>query len=198
MPKIPRCLFAGLIFFMLYASVCYASSESLGIGNFSIKVDQIQFIDDLEFWEFNDIEKGYYAAIDWYGHLGRNFYFGAEVGYTSITGEAFGIDTEITVIPVEINLKYALAAIQAVQLDFGIGASHLTVYGEVIVPPMIGSINTFFHTRSIYGGQGFINFNFKFKRFFWGANAKYQITEDLVKGLNLDNYRVGVHVGLTF
>ena len=198
MPKILRCLFVGMTFFMLYASVCCANSTSLGIGNFSIKLDRFQLIDDLEFWEFNDIENGYYVAIDWYGHLGRNFYFGAEIGYTNLTGKVFGIGTELTLFPIEMNVKYALAGIQAVQLEFGLGASVLTVYGEVIAPPLIGTIEEFFHTRTIYGGQGFINLNFKFKRFFFGANAKYQITEDLAKGLNLDNYRVGAHIGLTF
>jgi hypothetical protein len=198
MPKGIRWLSVGLIISLLYTSVYAADSAPLGAGYFSIKLGQIQLIDDEEYWEFNDIEEDNYVAINWYGYLGRDFYLGLELGYAKFTGEVVGIDTDLTMIPVELNLKYVLDMTRNIQFDFGIGVGLITTYGTVIWPPLIGSIEDFFHTRSVLSAQGFADFNFKLKRFFVGAHAKYQIVEDLIDTINLDNYQVGVHIGLTF
>jgi hypothetical protein len=197
MPKLIRRLFAGLLIFLLPTAVYAADSEPLGNGHFSLKLGQIQLLDDEEYWEFNDLEEDNYIAINWYGNLGRRFYLGFELGYAEITGEAFGIDTRVVIIPAELNLKY-LVGMRNMHFNFGIGVGHITTYGKVIWPPLVGSIEEFFHTRSVYSAQGFAEFNLKLNRYFVGAHAKYQISEDLIDTINLDNYQIGVHIGITF
>jgi hypothetical protein len=174
-----------------------AQSAPLGSGHFTLKLGQIQLVDDEEYWEFNELEEDNYIAINWYGYLGRDFYLGFELGYAKFSAEPFGIDTDLTLIPAELNLKYVLD-VWNLQLALGVGVSHITTYGSILWPGLIGSVEEFFHTRSVYGAQGFADFNFQLKRFFFGGYVKYQITEDLVDTINLDNYQVGVHVGLTF
>ncbi len=192
MPKILRCLFFGLIPFVFYTTLFAAGSEPLGAGYFSLKVGNIEFTEDV--WEENDIEKSYYVAIDWYGDIGSHFYVGGELGYTKSTGEKSGTDTELIFVPFEINLKYALAPVKTIQLDFGVGASYSYVEGKVAPGTIRGKADEDF----LLGAQGFMNINFVFKRFFIGADAKYQVTEHVAEGLDFDNYRIGAHIGLTF
>jgi hypothetical protein len=172
MPKAIRWLFVGLPIFLLYTAVCADDSKPLGDGHFTLKVGQIQLIDDEEYWEFNGIDEDNYVALTGYGHLGRDFYIGFELGYAEFTGDPFGIDTDLTMIPAELNLKYVWDMGPNIQFDFGLGVGHITTYGTVIWPGLIGSIEEFFHTRSVYSAQGFADFNFKLKRFFVGAHAK--------------------------
>ena len=197
MPKATRRLFVGLLIFLLHTSICAADGEILGSGHFAFKAGLIQLIDDEELWELSDLEDDNYFAINWYGNLARNLYIGFELGYAEITGEAFGIDTRVVLIPAELNLKYSLG-LRNMHFNFGIGVCYIKTYGTIVLPPMVGTLDDFFHERSIYGAQGFAEFNLKLSRYFVGAHAKYQITEDLVDTINLDNYQFGVHVGITF
>jgi hypothetical protein len=59
----------------------------------------------------------------------------------------------------------------------------------------------------LFGGQFFIDLNYKFNQWFLGINAKYQITEDFEEwghpyGLDLDhnlnNWRIGGQIGFWF
>jgi hypothetical protein len=104
----------------------------LGTGHLSIKVNQINLRDESDVWETNDLDKANFVAVDWYGYLGQKFYVGGELGYAKFTGEAAGIDTEITLIPLEFNLKYVSDVIDTIQLDFGVGASYSFLDGRVV------------------------------------------------------------------
>jgi len=192
MPKILRCLFFGLISCVFYTSLYAASSEPLGAGYFSFKVGNVNFTHDV--WEENDIEKGYYAAIDWYGDIGSHFYVGGELGYLKSSGEKSGTDTELIFVPFEINLKYVLAPIKTIQLDFGFGASYSYVDGKVAPRTISEKADKDF----VLGAQGFMSINFVFKRLFIGAHAKYQATQYVAENIDFDNYRIGAHIGLTF
>jgi hypothetical protein len=192
MPKVLRCLFVVLITLGLNTSVYGARGETLGIGNFIFKVDNIKFSEDV--WEENDIENSYYAAIQSYGHIAHNLYFGGELGYTKSTGNVSGVDTELTFVPFAINLKYVLAITQMLQLDFGVGGSYTFIDGQVAPGTITGDADK----DHIWGAQGFMSINFVFKRFFIGADTTYQVTEDIAKDVNLNNYRIGGHIGITF
>jgi hypothetical protein len=192
MPKVLRCLFVVLITLGLNTSVYGARSETLGIANIILKFDNIEFSEDV--WEENDIENSYYVAIQWYGHVAHNLYFGGELGYTESTGNVSGVDTELTFVPFGANLKYVLAISQVLQLDCGVGVSYIFIDGKVAPGTITGDADKDF----LWGAQGFMSINFVFKRFFIGADATYQVTEDIAKDVNLNNYRIGGHIGITF
>jgi hypothetical protein len=191
MSKAIRCLFVGLLICLIYTPVNGESSEPLGTGHLSIKVNQIDLRDESDIWQLNDLDTANYVALDWYGNLGQNFYIGGELGHAKFTGEAMGTSTEITMMPLELNLKYVLDLVEAIQLDFGVGVSYTYLDGKVAP----GTITGIADDEFIGGAQGFVNFNFVFKRWFIGANATYQVTKKLTKGVDLDNYRYGIHVG---
>lgn len=192
MSKILTSIVFIILITALSANAYAEDGGTLGNGYFALKVDYINFQEDI--WETNDIEKSYYVAIEGYGHINHNIYVGGELGYARPTGTVSGTKTELTYIPFEVNVKYVVAIVKALQFDFGIGASAINV-DWVTVP---GSISGDPDEAWVLGAQGFVNFNLVIKRFFIGADAKYQVTQNAVAGTNLDNYRIGGHIGFTF
>jgi hypothetical protein len=183
------------IFVMAYSAVYAAEKASLGNGNIAVKVDYITFRDD-DLKEF-DADKGLYVGLEGYGRIAPNLYLGMEIGYANPDGRINTIDTELTFIPVELNLKLSNSNIEDapnLTIDFGAGVSYN--YAKVVV-----SVESFDEDDWLFGGQIFVDLSYKLDRFFVGINSKYQVTEKAKYGLldvNFQNWRFGAQVGMIF
>jgi hypothetical protein len=176
----------------LVSSVAYAQDTiPLGKGNVALKIDYIGFTDgDLE---RADVENAAYVAVEGFYEIVRNLYLGAEVGYAHPEGSTFFGDTELTYVPIELNLKYALGLSPSVAADLGVGAS--TNYGEFKVKgPVSGETNDW-----MFGGQVFADVNYKSEGFFVGINAKYKFMDEFKDfNFNMNNWMVGGQAGVMF
>jgi len=189
--------------FLLVASLVMASTVAypaermnLGQNNFAVKLDSIHFSDNA----LNGVDDAFYVGLEGYGDLGKNFYLGAEVGYVDKDGkiESSGIklDNELIYIPVELNLKYAVKVMRGLVFDLGAGFSYNYAKEEVkeVESGVTSSLDEW-----VWGGQFFADLNYKIGQFFFGANAKYQLTKsgnDL--GHDFNNVRVGGQFGVMF
>lgn len=108
------------------------------------------------------------------------------------------VDTEVTFVPIELNLKYAFDAAPNFVVDLGAGASYNYIKGKLTVDGISGDENDW-----LLGGQVFADLNYRSGAFFLGINAKYQTTEDFeIKNtgykLSGNNWRVGGQIGIMF
>jgi hypothetical protein len=175
----------------------------LGVGNLALKVDYISFTeDDIE---DADIDSGLYLGIEGYGEIVPNLYLGAEVGWANPDGDVYGIlDTELTYIPVEVNLKYAAELSPQFIIDVGAGVSYN--YAKVEFDLDLGDLEEYFdeptswdESEWLFGGQFFVDLNYTFDQFFLGINGKYQITEEGDDfEVSFDNWRIGGQIGFFF
>ena len=187
-------LIAGFI--MTSSTVFAAERFPLGEGNVAVKLDWIKFTDsDLK---DVDINSGFYVGLEGYGLITEdNLYLGAEVGYTNTSGEftdpiAGSTGTRLMYIPIEVNLKYAVAASQNVAFDIGAGLSYnyakFKMFGDSAYD-------------WIFGGQAFMDLNFTINQFFLGISGKYQLGQDFKKDnrqFSCNNWRLGGQIGFMF
>jgi len=183
--------------FILTSSTVFAAERfPLGEGNVAVKLDYIKFTDsDLK---DIDVDSGFYIGLEGYGLITEdNLYLGVEAGWTSPSGDftdpvAGSTGTRLTYVPIEVNLKYAVAATQTVVFDIGAGLSYnyakLKMYGDSADDWM-------------FGGQAFMDLDFTFNHFFFGISGKYQIGQDFKKDdrqFSCNNWRVGGQIGVMF
>jgi hypothetical protein len=121
-----------------------------------------------------------------------NLYLGVEAGWTNPTGSVGPIDTDWTYVPIELNLKYAVAASQSVVFDVGAGLSFN--YAKF---KMSGDSASDW----MFGGQFFADLNYTIQQFFLGISGKYQIGQDFKKDgrqFSCNNWRIGGQIGIMF
>jgi hypothetical protein len=202
-------LFSLMMAFILASSTVYAEQKApLGIGNIAVKLDYINFTDDV--LKDSDVDTGLYVGLEGYGEIVPNLYLGAEVGYTNPDGNVdmdvyvpYGIvhghaDTDLTFVPIELNLKYAIKAVPNLVIDFGAGGSYNYVKEKATVSALGISISDSTDDW-LWGGQFFADLNYTINQFFIGVNAKYQLTEDVKDyNYNYNNWRVGGQIGIMF
>src|SRR4030042_5177293 len=186
-------LFLLTFAFIIASTGVYAAQTApLGSGNIALKLDYIDFtngdLDDA------DVDTGVYLGLEGYGEIAKNLYLGMEVGYTQPNGDTGSYDTELTFVPVELNVKYAVESGTDFIIDFGAGAS--LNYGEFKIsgPGLSDSVDDW-----LFGGQIFTDLNYKIDSFFFGINAKYQITEEFEdEDFDMNNWRIGGQIGIIF
>lgn len=177
-------------------SIWAAEGEPLGKANIAVKVDHIQFTDNV--LDNVGLESDIYYAIEGFVETIPNLYLGIEVGYTNPKGSmsisGVNVKTENTYIPIELNLKYVFVPAKDFSLSIGTGASfnyikeELKVYGTTIDDD-----------DWLLGGQLFCDANYNINNFFVGLNAKFQLTEEMKNyGYDYTNWRVGGQVGFKF
>ena len=199
-------LLSIIMVFVITSTTVYAAEKApLGIGNIALKLDYINFTD--EDLEDLDAETGLYLGLEGYGEIAPNIYLGAEIGYANPEGDIhvyipfYGlvkVDTEVTFVPIELNLKYAFDAAPNFVVDLGAGASYNYAKGELTVDGISDDEDDW-----LFGGQVFADLNYRSGAFFLGINAKYQITEDLeIKDIGYklsgNNWRIGGQIGIVF
>jgi len=188
----------------------------LSDGNFSVKLDYIHFSDD--------IDSSYYIGLEGYKALTRHISIGVEAGYSDTdsdvpvskvdTSGVIGglvdspLDTEVVFVPIELNVKYLIHVFSHVVIDFGGGFSYIYVSEEItdyddllsdffLTPDDLGTKDTL--DDWLWGAQFFADLNYTVKQFFFGINAKYQLTDkgkDI--GHSYDNWRAGGQIGVMF
>jgi hypothetical protein len=175
--------------FVAPTAVSAQEQAPLGNGNFALKLDYIDFTDS----HFGNASNGLYIGIEGYGKITPSLYLGGEIG----TGANIEFGGEsITFNPIELNLKYAVAASRDFVVDFGAGPSYSSV--KIQYYPFLGAAQ---EQRSdwLLGGQVFADLTYKVNSFLIGFNGKYQITEDFGnESINLNNYRLGLQLGFVF
>jgi opacity protein-like surface antigen len=206
-------LFSLLTMLVLASSSAYAQQRyPLGFGNLALKVDYFSFTEDA--FEDVDLEDGIYIGVEGYMPLlYPNLYVGLETGWAGsenegdlfIRGRESDYDLDATLVPIELNAKYAFEINPNLVLDLGAGISvnYFDLELDVEDSPADGDADDW-----VFGGQFFADINYKlYNNWFLGANIKYQITDDLEldtddgeidTDVSADNFRVGAHVGLLF
>lgn len=193
-------LFCLIGTFVMTSTVVYAQVKvPLGMSNFALKFDYINFTDN-HFKTFNQGNDGLYIGLEGYGEITQNWYLGGEVGEGV---NIFGND--VSFVPVEVNLKYAKEAIPNLVADFGGGLSYNYArldFTDWSHPYYSG--NTVYYRgvdkeHWLAGGQVFADLTYKIGFLFIGLNGKYQVTQDFKdEGFDLNNYRLGVRLGIMF
>jgi len=190
-------LFSLIMVFVLASTVVYAAEKApLGIGNLALKLDYMNFSDsDLENLGVDD---SFYIGLEGYGEIARNLYLGAEVGYANpdskIKIEGVKGDIDLTYIPIELNLKYAIKPNPNIVIDFGAGLSYNYLESKISGRGISDSGNDW-----LFGGQIFVDANYTINQFFLGLSAKYQITDDFEDwDFNGSNLRIGGQIGVMF
>jgi len=193
-----------MLVFVFASTTLYAAEKyALGMSNIALKVDYINFTEDA--FEDIEIENGVYVGLEGYYAIYPNLYLGLEAGWAGaendndieIDGEQFNVDVDVTFVPIELNLKYAVEFAPNWVVDFGAGVSYS--YFEIEANKIDQSQDDW-----LFGGQVFADINYKMSnQWFIGINGKYQFTDDLEfddfdTKTSADNWGVGAHVGLMF
>jgi len=193
-----------MIVFVFASTTLYAAEKyDLGMGNVALKIDYINFTEDA--FDEIDLENGVYVGLEGYYAIYPNLYLGLEAGWAGssndddidIGGDTINVDIDVTFIPVELNLKYAVALSPDWVWDIGAGVSYS--YFKIEANDIDEDADDW-----LFGGQVFTDINYKLsKDWFIGINAKYQFTDDLEfdnidTETSADNFRVGAHVGMMF
>jgi hypothetical protein len=200
----------SLMLVLVFASTSVYAAEkySLGMGNIALKVDYINFTEDV--FDNVDLESGIFVGLEGYYAVYPNLYLGLETGWAGSSNDddvdfptlgTVNVDIDVTYVPVELNLKYAFELSPAWVMDLGAGVSYN--YFKIEANNLDADADDW-----VFGGQVFADLNYKFsKEWFMGINAKYQFTDDLefdVRGEDVetstsaDNFRVGLQVGYMF
>jgi len=207
--------------FVMTSTVVSAQEKApLGKGNFALKLDRITFTDD--HWTDSGDDAGLYIGLEGYFELTPNLYLGGEVGaatninldlfgglgaYSTLkyggADEVEGTEDDISFVPVEVNLKYAMEAASHFVVDFGAGLS--CSYVELDRPIYFlldeNTVTSRTETRDewLFGGQVFADLTYKIRWFSIGVNGKYQITENFKDDdFDLSNWRLGAQIGIIF
>ena len=183
------------ISFLISNSLYAAETYQLGKANFALKADSISFSDELI--SNLDVDNGFYGGLEFYLALAPDGYLGIESGYAFIDSNVSGTLTELTFIPVEINLKGSLQATPNLVFDVGVGIAG--IYVDAL--QLTGLVITMDDNDSAFGGQVFLDMNYVFGNFIWGLHGKYQLTSDADFNnvdYNFSNFRVGTQIGFRF
>ena len=195
-----------LIPFLLTTSAVYGAEKVLiGNGNIALKMDYLHFTENA----LDDLDNAdcFYVGLEAYNKITSNLYVGMEIGYATSDGSAQVVntelqrvnsDTELTFVPIELNLKYAIDITPRLVVDFGAGFSYNWMKEDISGPGISSPGDDW-----LWGGQFFAALNYKIDRFFIGINGKYQLTEDFeIKDnetdVNANNWRIGGQVGIMF
>ncbi len=197
-----------LIFVFASTSLYAADKYALGNTNIALKVDYISFTEDI--FDSVDLEDGIYIGLEGYYGITSNLYVGLEAGWAEtendttvkLLGDSFDVETDVTYVPVELNMKYVIEASPQWRIALGAGVSYNWFDVEQDVCSECSESDW------VFGGQVFADIAYKMNnQWFIGINGKYQFTDDIefdVQGLdietetNANNWRVGAQIGLMF
>lgn len=180
------------------------TDDTRGAGGVRIKMAYLGFTDSI--LDDYRIDHPTYVGAEAYWKVHPQLYLGGEIGYANRDSSAVIVDdtiprqaeTEVTYVPVELNVMNILSFGEHVQTRFGIGVSYNYVRIESDPPPggvMLKSSDD--DKEWLIGGQLFADINYHINNFFVGLDLKLQITKDWDVE-DYSNGRVGGHVGWRF
>jgi hypothetical protein len=198
-------LFVMVCFVFASASVYAAEERPLGGAAIQAKVHHLSFTDDVA---GVDLDKGWYFGLEGMFALMDRLYLCPEIGYVKtdnddnayVDGEWIKIDLDtVKLIPVELNLKYAIPFGGSWVFAFGGGVSYN--YFEIKADAQ-GTGFTAEEDDWVFGGQLLAEIKHRFgERWFAGLNFKYQFTEDMSANnsdVKATNWRLGPSIGFVF
>jgi len=178
-----RSLLMSIGLVLLLATVGLAAEEEAALGNFlfGLKANYIGFTDEV--WAHGSVDDSFYLGLEGYAEITRNIYLGGEVGYVhseeitdAVLGYSVGHNRQLTLIPIELNVKYAIEVAPHFTFDFGAGVSFN--YASPAEEMFLYIYETSYEDSGwLFGGQFFADLTYKVKWFFMSINWKYQITE---------------------
>ena len=89
----------------------------------------------------NDLENAPLIGLEGYGAVYRNLYLGGEIGFAQASGTVLSVNTELTIVPLEMNLKYIFDLSEKVKLDLGGGLSYTFAEGKVVSTLITGEFD---------------------------------------------------------
>ena len=192
-----RCYLVVLVSIVFFHIPAFAANElDLGKVHLAVKIDYIQFVDDIN--EDVGIDEDVYYGVEAYYGLSDNLYLGSEVGYSNPEGDfsywGDHYNTEVTFMPLELNIKYSRFINSDIYFDIGTGFAYIYIEEK---------INGFRYSSEeddwLLGGQVFLGLNYKLHNLFVGVNGKYQVTEEFQDDSNdYENWRIGGQIGMIF
>ncbi len=181
---------------MLAAATLAADNRPLGAVHFGVKGGYLAFTDST--LKDDKVDTGPLVGAELYFHVVEGLYLGAEGGYIQNKGKttalAVEVENKLTYAPLELNAKYAWAPVPWLALDVGGGAC--CGYGKFELTVAGLTADT---TDWMPGGQGFANLNLLAGPLYLGVDGKIQLVRKFKDSdFNLNNWRVGAHLGLAF
>ena len=146
---------------------------------------------------------GAYAGVEGYKNIYPNVYLGGAIGYTNYS-ELFGID--LSMMPIELNMKYAHKLSNNFIFDIGAGVSYTRMAVTTRPFSFFGlDIPEITDSEWLPGGQLFLGLTYKAKWGFIGINALAHSMVDSADSTNPDadtpfvnSWRAGMHIGMRF
>ncbi len=184
---IARLLSAAFVITVAAPLSLYAQDTApLGKGSLAIKAGYVVFDEGVV------EDDGIYLGLEGYGWVAANLYVGGEVSGAS-TVSLFS--DEMSLIPIEVNAKYARAVGSNVVLAGGGGLSYSYAQfrEDVFLGPDVDE------TSWLFGGQVFGDVLVTVSRFAFGIGGKYQLVQDFEEvAADFSNFRVGLLLGVVF
>ncbi len=184
---IARLLSAAFVILVAAPSSLHPQDTApLGKGSLAIKGGYVVFDEGVV------EDDGIYLGLEGYARVAANLYVGGEVSGASSVSL---FSDEMSLIPIEVNAKYAGAVGSNVVLAGGIGLSYsyAEFQEDVFLGPDVDE------TAWLFGGQLFGDLMIIVSRFALGIGAKYQLVQDFEEvAADFSNIRVGVLLGIVF
>lgn len=179
-----------IVLFALLPTLLTQAAEAAGMAEvtFGLKTGIIGFTSAAA--EDLDVDSGPYLGLEAFQRISERFHLGGELGYARSSGSIPLVETELTYVPIELNLKYAAAMTPLVDFTLGGGFSYNYVRFEA------DCLGTCFDSDEDWhpGLQLFGGVQFNALRFLLGVEGKYQVSEER----DLDNWRLTAQAGYRF
>lgn len=180
------------------------TDDTRSAGGVRIKMAYLGFTDSI--LDDYRIDHPTYVGLEAYWRVHPQLYAGGEVGFANRDSSATIVDgttsslaeTEITYVPIELNVINILSFGARIQTRFGIGVSYN--YVRIESDPLPGGVmlkSSDDDKEWLIGGQLFADIDYHINNFFVGLDLKLQITKDW-DAEDYSNGRVGGHVGWRF
>jgi hypothetical protein len=158
----------------------------LGTGNVSVKFGYVVFSEGAV------EDDGIYLGLEGYGRVAGNLYLGG--GVAAAYSMALSSD-EMTLVPLEVNVKYARGVGSNFVVTGGVGLSYS--YAEFLDVSLSAPNET--SDAWLFGGQIFGDFVYRINWFDFGISAKYQLVQDFEEvAADFSNLRLGFQLGVIF
>lgn len=182
-----------IILFMLLpalfaANALQAGETGTGGMTLGIKTGNINFFSGAA--EDLDVDSGPYLGLEAYRQISDRLHLGGEIGYTRRSGSIPLLKTEQTYVPIELNLKSAVAMTPRVDFILGGGISYNYARFEADCLGTCFAADEDWHP----GLQLFSGLQFNVLRFLFGVEGKVQVSEEE----DLDNWRLSAQAGYRF
>ena len=170
-----------------------AREHLLGRGHIWIKFNQADFDSDIkDAW---GVDTEGYVGLEGYWWVRRNGYIGVEIGRigvgSAVTEDGDRIE-DFDFTNLEINTKRLYDLTRGLSLGFGIGVGGFWANGEEVR----GQVRTDLADFG-FGVQGFVEINWRARKFVAGIDVKYQVVSDILD-IDYSNFRWGGHLGVVF